>query len=237
MDADYMLPLVLTLDVHSLTMSLINIASSPGHEDTLADAVATVLRPLPHLAVERVGSGVIARTDAGHAERVVVAAHLTAPSDEQPLAYVELGSIFGPGASGGKGALAVALKAAATDAYGRDVTFVFAAGGPCGDGLGAVADDLLRADFALLTGPTNCTVRGGAADHRLVQRLTAITASEPGPLPGGVGGHGLARLAALGVPAAVFGPGDPSVAGTAGDFVTTVQLGQAEFALRRWLAE
>ena len=37
------------------------------------------------------------------------------------------------------------------------------------------------------------------------------------------------------VPGVAFGPGDPSVAGTPGEFVPTAQLTQSEFVLRQWL--
>ena len=41
--------------------------------------------------------------------------------------------------------------------------------------------------------------------------------------------------ASLGVPTVAFGPGDPAVAGTPGEFVPTAELSQCEFVLRRWL--
>jgi succinyl-diaminopimelate desuccinylase len=94
---DFVFPLMLALDVSSLTMSLVNIASPPGLEGALADSIETALRGLPHLEVERVGDTVIAATNAGHGERVVVAGQLTAgAAGADPLAYVEMGKLFGP---------------------------------------------------------------------------------------------------------------------------------------------
>ena len=231
---NFVMPLMLALDTPSLTMSLINIASTTGAEVALADSVEAALGTVAHLDVERVGDTVIARTVAGHAERVMVAAHLdTGSADEDPLAYVEMGKLFGPGASDAKGALAVALKAAAVGGYRCDVTFVFYAGG-LASGWTSPGGDLLRADFALLAEPTDAVVRGSALDHPWAQRLIELT--EVDPSPGADGAHGLEQFDSLNIPAVAFGPGDPSVAGTAGEFVPTAQLTQCEFVLREWLS-
>lgn len=228
------MPLMLGLDVSSLTMSLINIASPEGAESALADSVEAALRALAHLDVERIDDTVVARTDAGHAERVMVAAHLgTAPVDEDPLAYVEMGRLFGPGAADAKGALAMSLRAAALGGYTRDVTFLFHTGVSPTVAHAASDDELRRADFALIAEPTGSVVVGDQLDHAEAKRLIALTDGEPSSDAGGV--HGLARFASLGLPAVAFGPGDPSVAGTPGEFVPTAQLSQCEFALRQWL--
>lgn len=230
---DFALPLMLELDVHSLTMSLINIASPAGGEGALADSIETALRPLPHLAVQRLGDSVIARTSTGRTERVVIAGHLHAAGCEgEPLAYGELGELFGPGASDAKGALAVLLKAAAlTGGYRRDVTFAFYAGGE--QGLGDLDDEVLRADFALVAEPTNCAVIGSKRDQALGRSLIAFTEVETHE--GTV--HGLASFASLGIPALAFGPGDPALAGAPDERVPTAHLARCEYVLRRWLVE
>ena len=46
----------------------------------------------------------------------------------------------------------------------------------------------------------------------------------------------VARFAALGIPAVNYGPGDPSLAHSAGEFVPVSQLVACEASLRRWLA-
>ena len=222
------MPLLLGLDVSSLTMSLINIPSPRGAETPLADSIESALRAVAHLEVERTGDCVIARTDAGRPERVVVAGHLgTAASVADPMAYVEMGKLFGPGASDAKGALAVALKAAAAGGFARDVTFVFHA-----DAQFAPQAELDRADLLVVAAPTASAVVGAAADDPLVRRLIELT--DVAPTSSGEA-YGLARLASLGAPAVAFGPGDPSVAGTDGEFVPTAQLSQCEFVLRSWL--
>jgi acetylornithine deacetylase/succinyl-diaminopimelate desuccinylase-like protein len=231
---DFVMPLMLNLDISSLTMSLVNIASASGAETSLADSVEVALRTVAHLDVDRVGDTVIARTDAGHSERVIVAGHLgTGPSEEDPLAYVEMGKLFGPGASDAKGALAASLKAAAAGGYGRDVTFVYYAGGQDSEWWRTCGDDLLPADFGLLAEPTTSAVSGGALDHPRARRLIGLTDIDPASDASDA--HGLARFASLGIPAVAFGPGDPSVAGAPGEFVPTAQLTQCEFVLRQWL--
>lgn len=228
---DYAIPL-LELDVCSLTMSLVNIASTTGAERALADSVEAALRTVIELGVERVGDTVIARTDTGHTERVLVATHLdTGPAENEPLAYTELGELFGPGASDAKGALAMTLKVAAVGRYSRDVTFVFYAGGRGPDGLAGV--DLPPTDFALVAEPTGCAVSGGALDHPWARSLIDLTGIAPAPGSGDA--HGLAALASLGIPAVAFGPGDPSLAGTPGELVPTAQLAKCDFVLRQWL--
>ncbi|GMA18440.1 hypothetical protein GCM10025862_04610 [Arsenicicoccus piscis] len=53
-----------------------NVASVSGDEQALADLVETALRTLAHLQVSRDGNTVIARTELGRPERVVIAGHL-----------------------------------------------------------------------------------------------------------------------------------------------------------------
>jgi succinyl-diaminopimelate desuccinylase len=235
---DFVFPLMLALDVQSLTMSLVNIASPRGRESALADSIEAALRPLPHLDVERVGDTVIARTDAGYDQRIIVAGHLdVASSDpdsqahEDPLAYVEMGKLFGPGASDAKGALAVTLTAAALGTYNCEVTFVYYAGGR--NGLSGLGDELLRSDLVLLAEPTNSAVRGPVLDHPWAQGLIGLT--DVAAVMDAEVAHDLPGLDSLDVPAVAFGPGDPSIAGAAGEFVPTAQLGQCEFVLRQWL--
>lgn len=220
----FMTPLLLALDVQSLTMSLVSIASPAGREGALADSVEAALRPLGHLNVTRDGDTVIARTDGGHGRRVIVAGHLGVASPAaEPLARVETGRLYGPGASDAKGSLAVMLKAAAAGGYGSDVTFVFAAGELDAASLGG--------DVVLLAEPTGSAVRGEALSHPRVERLIALTGVAP--VRAVAGGHG----GPAGVPAVAFGPGDPAPGGSAAEFVSTAELGQCEVVLGRWLRD
>lgn len=162
------MPLPLPLDVVSLTMGLVNIESVSHREGPIADSVEQAVRTLPHLEVERFGNTVVARTDLGHAERVIVAGHLdTVPENDNLQAYVEMGKLFGLGACDMKGGVAVMLKSAALGTYGRDVTFLFYDGEEVAaeyNGLGALAQqrpDLLRGDLAILMEPSNAGVEAG----------------------------------------------------------------------------
>ncbi len=75
-------PLDLTLDAAALTARLVDFPSESGSEKPLADAIETALRALPHLTVHRFGNNVIARTELGRAQRVILAGHI----DTVPIA-------------------------------------------------------------------------------------------------------------------------------------------------------
>src|SRR5262245_5015038 len=66
----------LTVDVATLTENLVDIESVSRDEQRIADAVEAALRPLGHLTVGRHGNTVVARTELGRGERVVIAGHL-----------------------------------------------------------------------------------------------------------------------------------------------------------------
>jgi succinyl-diaminopimelate desuccinylase len=237
---DFVMPLPLPLDVVSLTMSLVNIESATGDEGQLADSIEQALRTQPHLTVERLGSTVVARTDLGRAERVVVAGHLdTVPADGDLLAYVEMGRLFGLGACDMKGGLAVMLKSATLPAYGRDVTFVFYDGAEADgqSGLDRLADqnpDLLQADLAIIMEPTDLRVEiaGAGADSPVALALLDLVGTEPVAADDRAGA---ARFEVLGSLAVTFGPGDPRLAHTPEEFVPTAQLTECEFMLRELL--
>ncbi|WP_330173763.1 succinyl-diaminopimelate desuccinylase [Streptomyces sp. NBC_01498] len=160
----------LTLDGPGLTARLVDIPSVSGTEEPLADAVENALRTLPHLTVERLGNNVVARTDLGRAERVVLAGHIdTVPiAGNVPSRLDDNGVLWGCGTSDMKAGVAVQLRIAATvPAPNRDLTFVFYDNEEVAahlNGLGKVAaarPDLLEADFAVLLEPSDAQVEGG----------------------------------------------------------------------------
>ncbi|MBB5117185.1 succinyl-diaminopimelate desuccinylase [Streptomyces eurocidicus] len=160
----------LSLDAAALTAGLVDIPSESGNEKPLADAIERALRALPHLTVDRHGNNVVARTNLGRAERVVLAGHIdTVPiADNVPSRLDEDGFLWGCGTGDMKSGVAVQLRIAATvPAPNRDLTFVFYDNEEVAahlNGLGHVADahpDWLTADFAVLLEPTDAQVEGG----------------------------------------------------------------------------
>ena len=116
----------LTADVVSVCTQLVDIPSVSRDEQRIADAVEAALRPLPHLDVQRRGHTVVARTDLGRGERVVIAGHLdTVPLHDNLPSRNDGVNLHGLGACDMKGGDAVILRLAATVAEPvRDVTYV-----------------------------------------------------------------------------------------------------------------
>lgn len=171
-------------DVALLTAALIDINSVSGNERALADAVEHALRLLPQLDLVRDGDSIIARTNLGRPERVILAGHLDTvplPTTEGSLGTVPSywpsgapgeGILYGRGATDMKSGVAVQLALAATmfDAGAepnKDVTFVFydhEEVEAVKSGLGRLVRNhgsLLGGDFAILLEPTDGTVEGG----------------------------------------------------------------------------
>jgi acetylornithine deacetylase/succinyl-diaminopimelate desuccinylase-like protein len=238
---DFTMPLLLDLDVVSLTMSLVNITSATGDEGGLADSIESALAPLTHLTVERIGNTVVAAAalpDEG-VERVLVAGHLdTVTAAPDSFAYVEMGRLFGPGACDVKGGLAVMLRAAVST-YPRQVTFVFYDGAEAArDGLTALAEtrpELVAADAAVVLTPTTSGVSTANPTHPSLTRLIELADAPGTPVPS-PSCSGLEVLSSRGIPSAAFGPGEPSLAHSPDEFVPTAELTQCEHVLRAWLA-
>jgi succinyl-diaminopimelate desuccinylase len=159
----------LSLDAPTLTARLVDFPSVSGTEKPLADAVEAALRPLPHLTVDRDGDTVVARTDLGRAERVVLAGHIdTVPVADNLPSRLEGDILHGCGTSDMKSGVAVQLRIAATvPAPNRDLTFVFYDNEEVDahlNGLRRVAvnhPDWIAADFAVLLEPSRAQVEGG----------------------------------------------------------------------------
>jgi succinyl-diaminopimelate desuccinylase len=163
----------LTADVVELTRVLCDVESVSGDEGPLADAVEVALRGLPHLQVLRDGDAVVARTDLGRSERVVLAGHLdTVPvAGNLPVRLegdADSGALVGRGTADMKGGVAVQLRVAATlPSPTRDVTFVFydhEEVDAASNGLGRLArehPDWIAGDLAVLLEPTAAGIEGG----------------------------------------------------------------------------
>ena len=72
----------LSVDGAALTAAIVDVPSVSGDEDQLTTAIEGALRPHAHLSVQRFGNSLVARTELGHRERVVLAGHV----DTVPLA-------------------------------------------------------------------------------------------------------------------------------------------------------
>jgi succinyl-diaminopimelate desuccinylase len=156
-------------DVVSLTQAIVDVESVSRDEQHLADLVEAALRTLDHLEVTRIGDSVVARTDLGLEERVVVAGHLdTVPVNDNLPSRNDGTLLHGLGTCDMKGGVAVALKLAHdVTRPDRDLTYVFY---ECEEiegvhnGLRRIAlerPDLLVADFAILMEPSDALVEAG----------------------------------------------------------------------------
>jgi succinyl-diaminopimelate desuccinylase len=158
-------------DVVSLTAALVDVPSVSGAEAAVADAVETGLRALGYLDVERIGNIVIARTDLGLPQRIVLAGHLdTVPIADNVPSRREGNVLFGCGTSDMKSGVAVMLRMAASlgpASSASDLTYVFY---DCEEieaarnGLGQLArsrPEALHGDLAIVLEPTNGAVEAG----------------------------------------------------------------------------
>ncbi|MEV0801705.1 succinyl-diaminopimelate desuccinylase [Kribbella sp. NPDC050281] len=170
----------LTMPGPELTEALVNISSVSGTEETLADEVEAALSAYAHLKVFRHGNTVVARTDLGRDERIVVAGHLdTVPLNDNLPARRADGLIHGLGACDMKGGVAVGLRLAATLAEpNRDVTYVFY---DCEEveaernGLFKLTrsnPELLEGVFAVVMEPSNAVVEAGCQGTMRIEVTT-----------------------------------------------------------------
>lgn len=167
------------------TRALVDIESVSGNEKEIADAVQEALAACAHLRVERIGHNVIARTELGRAQRVVLAGHLdTVPLADNFPSTMDEKIMWGCGTSDMKSGTALALHLAATMPAPRyDVTYFFY---ECEEveaarnGLKIIGDlrpELLEADFAVLLEPTYGAVEAGCqGTMRAVVRTTGTRA-------------------------------------------------------------
>ena len=160
-------------ELATLLREIIDVESVSGNEAELADVVAARLAAAPHLTLDRDGDCVVARTNLGRAERVVIAGHLdTVPVlDNLPSRLIETpdgDAVWGRGACDMKGGVAVMLALAVElDAPNRDITWIFYDHEEVAsevNGLGRLSrnrPDLVAADFAVLMEPTSARIEGG----------------------------------------------------------------------------
>ncbi|KFF59674.1 succinyl-diaminopimelate desuccinylase [Cryobacterium sp. MLB-32] len=156
-----------------LTRQICDIESVSGNETALADAIEQALVGYAHLEIIRDGDTVVARTNLGRAQRVVIAGHIdTVPLNENlPTRFETIDGVeylWGRGTVDMKAGVAVQLKLAVElTEPGVDITWMwYDHEEVSGDlnGLGRLAGnrpDLFAGDFAILGEPTNSRVEGG----------------------------------------------------------------------------
>jgi len=170
----------LTTDVVALTEALVNIESVSQNERAITDAIEAALQNSPHLRLTRIGNSLVARTELGRAERVVIAGHVdTVPLNDNLPARNDGTLLHGLGTCDMKGGVAVALKLAADLADPvRDVTYLFYEGEEIAsvhNGLRLIAEkrpELLEADFAILMEPSDAGVEAGCQGTLRVEVTT-----------------------------------------------------------------
>jgi succinyl-diaminopimelate desuccinylase len=156
-------------DLLARTAELVDIASVSHNEAQITNQIEGELRGLPWLAVERVGDNVVARTQLGRAQRVVLAGHTdTVPANENAAARLDGDVLWGLGAADMKGGLAVLLELAGSVPEPEvDVTYVFYACEEVAAEHNGLAHllrdhpDLLAGDVALLGEPTDGALEAG----------------------------------------------------------------------------
>lgn len=170
-----------------LTRQLCNIPSVSGDECQIADAVEALLAHTPHLAVTRDGDTVIARTELGRAQRVLIAGHLdTVPiNDNLPVAD-EIDPATGAAVIRGRGtvdmkagvAVQLALALELTEPA-VDLTWVWYDHEEVDSSLNGLGramrhrPELFSADLAILGEPTSGGVEGGC-NGTLRARVTVL---------------------------------------------------------------
>ena len=163
----------LSADLVTLLRAIVDVESVSGNERELADLVEAAVRPYEHLTVTRDGDTVIAMTNLGRPERVVIAGHLDTvpvagnlPSEQRIVDGEE--RVYGRGTCDMKGGVAVALKTAVevTDPV-RDVTWIWYdheevdSESNALTRLAARTPEVLQGDFAVLMEPTSARIEGG----------------------------------------------------------------------------
>ncbi|MGV1003540.1 MAG: succinyl-diaminopimelate desuccinylase [Candidatus Nanopelagicales bacterium] len=163
----------LTADVVDLVAALVDVPSESLHEHVLADQIEVALQACAHLQVIRDGNTVVARTELGRPQRLVICGHIDTvpaagnlPHRRETVDGQE--RIVGLGACDMKGGLAVLLHLAATiPAPAFDVTWVAYEAEEIAEeynGLNRLAQsrpELLAGDFAVLMEPSDAGVEAG----------------------------------------------------------------------------
>jgi len=157
------------VDLLNLTAELVDIPSVSHHEAAVTDHLESKLAGVPGLEVTRVGENLVARTDLGRSQRLVLAGHTdTVPANGNERARLDGDVLWGLGACDMKGGVAVLAELARTVTEPAvDTTYVFYECEEIDARFNGVErlfrerPDLLAGDAALLAEPTSARVEAG----------------------------------------------------------------------------
>ena len=193
-------------DLLDLTAELVAIPSVSHNEQQICDFVEAELQKLPWLEVERIGDNLVARTNLGRSERLILGGHLDTvpPSDTDGDVGLRRDgdTLWGTGTSDMKGALAVFLALAREfSETSIDVSYIFYAREEVARKysglleLQATRPDLLGGDAAILGEPTDGVVEAGCQGSlRASVKVTGRRAHTARAWMGENAVHGLAAL-------------------------------------------
>ncbi|MBS1264599.1 MAG: putative succinyl-diaminopimelate desuccinylase DapE [Acidimicrobiaceae bacterium] len=156
-------------DLLALTAELVSVPSVSHEEAAIVALIEARLRAVPGLSIDRVGDNLVARTDLGRPQRLILAGHTdTVPGDTAAGARIDGDTCSGLGSADMKGGLAVMMAlATSVPEPSVDVTWVFYAREEVAsefNGLGeifSVAPHLLEGDAAILGEPTGAAIEAG----------------------------------------------------------------------------
>ncbi|MEA2703789.1 MAG: succinyl-diaminopimelate desuccinylase, partial [Actinomycetota bacterium] len=156
-------------DLVALTAALVDIPSVSHDERDITDALALRLAGTLWLDVTRIGDNLVARTNLGRSQRLVLAGHTdTVPANGNERARIDGDVLWGLGSCDMKGGVAVLLELATTVAEPVfDVTYVFYECEEIDSEYNGIErlfrerPDLLAADAAILAEPTGSVVEAG----------------------------------------------------------------------------
>ncbi len=179
----------LSLSAVDLTRTICDIPSVSSEETPLADAIHDAVTRMPHLEVYRDGDTIVARTQLGRPQRVVIAGHIdTVPINgnvpTRDIAIDGEAFLWGRGTVDMKAGVAVQLKLAAELSEPRvDITWMWYDHEEVDadlNGLTRLArtrPDLFAGDFAILGEPSNGEVEGGCNGNlRAIVRTDGVRA-------------------------------------------------------------
>lgn len=214
-------------DLLAKTADFVNIASVSFEEQRFAQWLETDLSQLPWLHVARVGDNVIARTELGRSQRLILAGHTdTVPVNDNGTARIEGDTLYGLGSADMKGGLAVFHEIAhRVSEPVVDLTFVFYAREEVAQEHSGLREiiaehpELLAGDCAILGEPTDGHIEAGCQGGLRFQiTLTGARAHTARPW---MGRNAIQRAAPLLATLASYEPRRPVLDGC--EFIESVQ--------------